>query len=111
MADENKRMFTEEQLRASEGQLNLQMGFNKGASQAGHGGFGNTRHMQIYVKAEQLFIVISRYKSINQKGNEKDNEGTEAKLFDKRVHSILQIQQQTISQTFYIKHLHDNEQD
>lgn len=45
MADENKRMFTEEQLRASEGQLNLQMGFNKGASQAGHGGFGNTRHM------------------------------------------------------------------
>lgn len=45
MAEENKRIFTEDQLRASEGQLNLQMGYNKGASQAGHGGFGNTRHM------------------------------------------------------------------
>ncbi|KAF4532774.1 hypothetical protein B566_EDAN003555 [Ephemera danica] len=45
MADENKRDFTEDQLRASEGQVNLQMGFNKGASQSGHGGFGNTRHM------------------------------------------------------------------
>ncbi|XP_028129006.1 myophilin [Diabrotica virgifera virgifera] len=45
MAEENKRTFTEEQLRAHEGQLNLQMGFNKGASQSGHGGFGNTRHM------------------------------------------------------------------
>ncbi|CAH1106013.1 unnamed protein product [Psylliodes chrysocephalus] len=45
MADENKRQFTDEQLRAHEGQLNLQMGFNKGASQSGHGGFGNTRHM------------------------------------------------------------------
>ena len=45
MADENKRTFTEDQLRASEGQVNLQMGFNKGASQAGHGGFGNARHM------------------------------------------------------------------
>ncbi|CAG9856378.1 unnamed protein product [Phyllotreta striolata] len=45
MADENKRSFTDEQLRAHEGQLNLQMGFNKGASQSGHGGFGNTRHM------------------------------------------------------------------
>ncbi|KAL0108012.1 hypothetical protein PUN28_014939 [Cardiocondyla obscurior] len=45
MADENKRTFSEDQLRASEGHLNLQMGYNKGASQAGHGGFGNTRHM------------------------------------------------------------------
>ncbi|XP_043471014.1 muscle-specific protein 20 [Leptopilina heterotoma] len=45
MSDENKRTFTEDQLRASEGQVNLQMGFNKGASQSGHGGFGNTRHM------------------------------------------------------------------
>lgn len=45
MADKNERTFTEEQLRANEGQLNLQMGFNKGASQSGHGGFGNTRHM------------------------------------------------------------------
>ncbi|CAH1173522.1 unnamed protein product [Phaedon cochleariae] len=45
MADKNERTFTEEQLRASEGQVNLQMGYNKGASQAGHGGFGNTRHM------------------------------------------------------------------
>ncbi|KAL1139357.1 hypothetical protein AAG570_006341, partial [Ranatra chinensis] len=45
MADEHKREFTEDQLRASEGHLNLQMGYNKGASQSGLGGFGNTRHM------------------------------------------------------------------
>lgn len=45
MSEENKRTFTEEQLRAHEGELNLQMGYNKGASQAGHGGFGNSRHM------------------------------------------------------------------
>lgn len=38
MADKNERTFTEEQLRAHEGQLNLQMGYNKGASQSGHGG-------------------------------------------------------------------------
>lgn len=45
MADENKRDFTEEQLRAHEGHIGLQAGFNKGASQAGVGSFGNTRHM------------------------------------------------------------------
>ncbi|XP_018562545.1 myophilin [Anoplophora glabripennis] len=45
MAEKNERNFTEEQLRAHEGELNLQMGYNKGASQSGHGGFGNTRHM------------------------------------------------------------------
>ncbi|XP_034488170.1 myophilin [Drosophila innubila] len=45
MADKNERVFTEEQLRAHEGELNLQMGYNKGASQSGHGGFSNTRHM------------------------------------------------------------------
>jgi len=45
MAEKQERTFTEEQLRASEGQLGLQMGYNKGASQSGHGGFGNTRHM------------------------------------------------------------------
>ncbi|KAK6634062.1 hypothetical protein RUM43_001677 [Polyplax serrata] len=45
MAEENKREFTEEQLRAHEGHLNLQMGYNKGASQSGLGSFGNTRHM------------------------------------------------------------------
>lgn len=45
MADKNERAFSDDQLRASEGVLNLQMGFNKGASQSGHGGFGNTRHM------------------------------------------------------------------
>lgn len=45
MADKNERTFTEEQLRASEGQVNLQMGYNKGATQSGHGGMGNTRHM------------------------------------------------------------------
>ncbi|KAL4089645.1 hypothetical protein QTP88_024651 [Uroleucon formosanum] len=45
MAEANKREFTEDQLRASEGHLNLQMGFNKGASQSGLGSFGNSRHM------------------------------------------------------------------
>jgi len=45
MADGNKREFTEEQLRASEGHVGLQAGYNKGASQAGVGSFGNTRHM------------------------------------------------------------------
>lgn len=45
MAEKNERTFTEEQLRASEGQVNLQMGYNKGATQSGHGGMGNTRHM------------------------------------------------------------------
>ncbi|KAL0881074.1 hypothetical protein ABMA27_002202 [Loxostege sticticalis] len=45
MAEKNERTFTEEQLRAHNAELNLQMGFNKGASQSGHGGFGNTRHM------------------------------------------------------------------
>ncbi|XP_075146439.1 myophilin isoform X2 [Haematobia irritans] len=45
MAEKNVREFTEEQLRAHNAELNLQMGFNKGASQSGHGGFGNTRHM------------------------------------------------------------------
>lgn len=45
MAEKNERSFTEEQLRAHNAELNLQMGYNKGASQSGHGGFGNTRHM------------------------------------------------------------------
>lgn len=45
MADKNERTFTEEQLNAHKSELNLQMGYNKGASQAGHGGMGNTRHM------------------------------------------------------------------
>jgi len=45
MAEKNEREFSEEQLRASEGHLGLQMGYNKGASQAGLGGMGNTRHM------------------------------------------------------------------
>ncbi|XP_050084233.1 myophilin isoform X1 [Anopheles aquasalis] len=45
MADKNERTFSEEQLRAHHGELNLQMGYNKGASQAGCGSFGNSRHM------------------------------------------------------------------
>jgi len=40
----NVREFSEEQLRASEGIVNLQYGSNKGASQTGMN-FGNTRHM------------------------------------------------------------------
>lgn len=45
MAEKNERTFTEEQLRSNDGHLGLQMGSNKGASQSGHGGMGNTRHM------------------------------------------------------------------
>lgn len=39
---ENKREFTDEQLRAGEGVIGLQAGSNKGASQAGQN-FGKTR--------------------------------------------------------------------
>merc|ERR1712179_620787 len=46
MGTENKREFSEEQIRAGrDGQVGLQAGSNKGASQSGHGGMGNTRHM------------------------------------------------------------------
>ncbi|CAG0906027.1 unnamed protein product [Darwinula stevensoni] len=46
MADENVRNFSEEDVkRLRETQVGLQAGFNKGATQSGHGGFGNTRHM------------------------------------------------------------------
>jgi hypothetical protein len=44
LAEENKREFTEEQLRAGEAVIGLQAGSNKGASQAGQN-FGLTRHM------------------------------------------------------------------
>jgi transgelin len=44
MAEENKREFTEEQLKASEGFIGLQAGSNKGANQSGQS-FGHTRHM------------------------------------------------------------------
>ena len=43
-ADKNVRNFSDEQLRASEGIINLQYGSNKGATQSGIN-FGNTRHM------------------------------------------------------------------
>lgn len=43
-ADENKRHFTADQLRAGEGVINLQYGTNKGANASGMN-FGNTRHM------------------------------------------------------------------
>ena len=41
-SSENKRNFSEEQLRAGEGEIGLQAGWNKGASQAGQN-FGKTR--------------------------------------------------------------------
>lgn len=41
-SSKNEREFTEEQLRAGEGIINLQAGSNKGASQAGQN-FGKTR--------------------------------------------------------------------
>jgi hypothetical protein len=43
-ASKNVRNFSEEQLKASEGIINLQYGSNKGATQSGIN-FGNTRHM------------------------------------------------------------------
>jgi hypothetical protein len=46
MAAKNERNFSEEQILAGRNaQIGLQAGSNKGASQAGHGGMGNTRHM------------------------------------------------------------------
>ena len=45
-ATKNERNFTEEQIRKGrDGHISLQSGSNAGASQAGHGGMGNTRHM------------------------------------------------------------------
>ena len=45
-ATKNERNFTEEQIRQGrDGHVSLQSGTNAGASQAGHGGMGNTRHM------------------------------------------------------------------
>lgn len=41
-SDPNKRTFSEEQLRAGEGTIGLQAGYNKGASQAGQN-FGKSR--------------------------------------------------------------------
>ena len=43
-AVENKREFTEEQLRAGDGVIGLQMGTNKHANQSGLN-FGKTRHI------------------------------------------------------------------
>ena len=46
MAEKNERNFTDEQIKAGrDSQIGLQAGSNKGASQSGHGGMGNTRHM------------------------------------------------------------------
>lgn len=45
MATKNERNFTEEQIRQGrDATIGLQSGTNVGASQAGHGGMGNTRH-------------------------------------------------------------------
>merc|ERR1712208_230697 len=47
MATKNERNFTEEQIRQGrDATIGLQSGTNVGASQAGHGGMGNTRHME-----------------------------------------------------------------
>ncbi|XP_018016767.1 muscle-specific protein 20 [Hyalella azteca] len=46
MAEADKKVWDEDQQRAlREGQIGLQMGQNKGATQAGQGAFGNSRHM------------------------------------------------------------------
>ncbi|XP_013387823.1 muscle-specific protein 20-like [Lingula anatina] len=45
LADMNKRNFGEEKLKAGQHVIGLQMGTNKGASQAGMTAYGMTRHM------------------------------------------------------------------
>eukprot|EP00090_Calanus_glacialis_P012988 TRINITY_DN2161_c0_g1_i2.p1 TRINITY_DN2161_c0_g1~~TRINITY_DN2161_c0_g1_i2.p1 ORF type:complete len:171 (-),score=56.02 TRINITY_DN2161_c0_g1_i2:122-634(-) len=46
MATKNERNFSDEQIRQGrDATIGLQSGTNVGASQAGHGGMGNTRHM------------------------------------------------------------------
>jgi hypothetical protein len=44
MSDENRREFSEEQLRSGDATIGLQAGYNKGASQSGQS-FGTQRHM------------------------------------------------------------------
>ena len=44
-ADKNKREFTEEQLREGQKVIGLQMGTNRGASQAGLTAYGATRQI------------------------------------------------------------------
>lgn len=43
-SEENRREFTDEQLKAGDTVINLQYGTNRGANQGGMN-FGNTRHM------------------------------------------------------------------
>lgn len=45
LADQNKRSFTAEQLKAGDSVIGLQMGTNKGASQAGMTGYGSGRQI------------------------------------------------------------------
>jgi len=45
VSDENKRSFTQEQLKAGDGIIGLQMGTNTGASQAGMTGYGTGRQI------------------------------------------------------------------
>lgn len=45
VTDANKREFSEETLAAGKGVISQQAGYNKGATQAGSGGFGNTRKL------------------------------------------------------------------
>ena len=45
-ADKNKREFTDEQLQAGKGVIGLQMGSNKGASQAGATPYGLGRQIE-----------------------------------------------------------------
>ncbi|XP_002732082.1 calponin-3-like isoform X1 [Saccoglossus kowalevskii] len=45
VADKNVREFDEATLRAGQGEIGLQAGYNKGATQAGMTAYGTTRHM------------------------------------------------------------------
>ena len=57
MAEENKREFTEEQLRAGEGMVGLQAGSNKGANQSGQS-FGSTRHMWAEFEENEIIMIL-----------------------------------------------------
>ena len=45
IADPNKREFSDETIAAGKAVISQQAGYNKGATQAGSGGFGNTRKL------------------------------------------------------------------
>jgi len=61
MSEEHKREFTEEQLRAGEGHIGLQAGYNKGATQSGIN-IGKPRSVhdwkEPYILCEQCYFYF-----------------------------------------------------